>query len=60
MGGDKVTAISALCKFEILLRKCMLSGGVLTAVKKRELDAALAERARVCAELGLPDSQVFG
>ena len=60
MDAKKVTAISALCKFDVLLRKCLLRGGVLSLSQKRELDTALAERAKVCATLGLPDTQTFG
>jgi hypothetical protein len=60
MDGNKVTAIHALCKFDVLLRKCLLRGGVLSMSQKRELDSALNERAKVCASLGLPETQAFG
>lgn len=58
MDQKKITAVSALCKFDVLLCRIALeSGGYPSQQQKRELDEALAMRERVCKQFGLPPSQ---
>ena len=60
-GLQQTTAISALCKFDILVAKIAARGGSIpTPSQKRELDNALEQRSRVCAALGLPETTTFG
>jgi hypothetical protein len=61
MEQNKITAISALCKFDLLVQKHALKRkDRLTHSQKRELDLALSERERVCTMLGLSASKEFG
>lgn len=57
----KITAVAALCQFDILLGRVVATGdGYMTHAQKRSLDYALSERTRICQLLKLDPARSFG